>query len=136
MGIFSKENKVGPVGFEPTTFTRNDHYTVSTGFSQLQNLFIPFWSANPLFLPSGARRHTWLDYDPTPPSHFQKNACSRYSPYSLCLRNEAERLMRKRNVSLIGLPAIGRGTYPNPFRTRKSNRAPFSTLVWSSAMRS
>jgi len=34
------------------------------------------------------------------------------------------------------LPAIGRGTYPNPFRTRKLNRAPSLAVVQSSAARS
>jgi hypothetical protein len=34
----------------------------------------------------------------------------------------------------LGLPAIGRGTYPIPFRTRQLNHAPFPVVVWSSAM--
>ena len=36
---------------------------------------------------------------------------------------------------VVGLPAIGRGTHPIPYRTRQLNRAPFPTVVWSSAMR-
>ena len=36
----------------------------------------------------------------------------------------------------FGLPAIGRGNHPNPFRTRKLNHAPFAVVVLSSATRS
>ena len=37
---------------------------------------------------------------------------------------------------MFGLPAIGRGNHPNPFRTRKLNHAPFAVVVLSSATRS
>ncbi len=58
---------VGSAGFEPTTFTRNGVCAISTGFSiALQKFFIPKRKGPQTRLCySGARRHSWLDYDPT-----------------------------------------------------------------------
>jgi len=56
---------MGPAGFEPTTFTRKQRLAAPTGFSMTapEPLHPKGWSANPLN-PSGARRHTYLDYGP------------------------------------------------------------------------
>ena len=57
---------VGLAGFEPTTFTRKQRLSVPTGFSKTApELRHPLRSANLFCLPSGARRHARLDYDPT-----------------------------------------------------------------------
>ena len=46
---------MGPVGFEPTTFTRNDHYIVSTGF---------FTAPEPLHPSSGPQTHLFCLLEP------------------------------------------------------------------------
>jgi hypothetical protein len=57
---------VGLAGFEPTTFTRKQRLAAPTGFSRpLQNFVIPEAGQQTRCLPSGARRHTCLDYSPT-----------------------------------------------------------------------
>ena len=60
---------VGSAGFELAAFAQEWCEAILYGFLQVTapELRHPFRSANSLLacLPSGARRHTWLDYDPT-----------------------------------------------------------------------
>ena len=58
---------MGPAGFEPTTFTQERRKAILCGFLQVTapELRHPLRSANLFCLPSGARRHARLDYDPT-----------------------------------------------------------------------
>ena len=57
---------VGSEGFEPSIFTQEQHKAILCGFLQVTapELRHPLRSANLNCLPSGARRHAWLDYDP------------------------------------------------------------------------
>ena len=59
--------KVGPAGFEPTTFTQEPHEAVLYGFLHDRSRNSSFSKRSQqtrVCLLSGARRHTYLDYDP------------------------------------------------------------------------
>ncbi len=135
---------VGPVGVEPTTFSRNSSHTVPMGFSSLQNLVIPEWSVNPcMFLePLTVDTVTFrFDYRHPFPAPIKRLGVARLRPlqqhftcskYIHFLKNKRN-INEPRHMKIGGLPAIGRGTHLIPSRTQKLNHAPFMVLVWSSA---
>ena len=70
----------------------------------------------------------WLDYSPL----IFRGKFHIYISYARL----SEKVKNPNYMKIIGLPAKGRGNHPNPFRTRKLNRAPSPVLVRSSAARS
>jgi len=80
---------VGLVGFEPAAFARKQRWAVPTGFFTAPELLHPILVRKPVYLPSGARRHTvqaahcvgelLLDYSPCQLSLFK------ISPYIHCV---------------------------------------------------